>query len=90
MRTPKRRKDKVDKWNRRPDPEWPERERSPHGQKRKDTRHNCKGRPGVAHEWEEVVLYEWTHVTWYLDKCVNCGRHGKMRSDRVTPEPPDR
>ena len=83
MKPPKRRKDKVDKWAYRPDPEWPERPITPYALKRKDTRHNCRGKSGIAHQWEETEWIKFQTTIYYLDKCTNCGKHGKLRIESL-------
>ena len=54
-----------------------------HSRRRKRTRKWCRGKVGIEHAFREEVWLEWQgHGTYYVMKCTNCGRHGKLRWER--------
>jgi hypothetical protein len=58
------------------------------GLHRKRTRRWCKGKVGTPHEFEWVRWLDlgvhWysdgRSITWYIEKCRACGRHGRFQT----------
>lgn len=53
-------------------------ERWPTSMRKKKTARWCKGRTGIEHRFKKGVWISWYKITYYIDKCVVCGKHGKM------------